>query len=108
MTGRKPAQIDVEALEKLARLHCTIAEAAAFFGCSKRTLFNHLKKPACREAWEKGRVEGKLSLRRLRWLHANGTGSSAVAMTMHLSKLWLDDTEKSIEAEKQDAGSDAT
>jgi hypothetical protein len=37
--------------------------------------------------WEAGRQKGKLSLRRLQWLHANGTGSSAVHMAIHLSTL---------------------
>ena len=100
MPGKPACAIDVNQLEKLAALHCTIDEAAAFFGCSKRTMLRYLdetsRDPMYREAWERGRQNGKSSLRRLQWKHANGTGSSAVTMTIHLSKHWLGETEKSL------------
>jgi hypothetical protein len=100
MPGKPACAIDVNQLEKLAALHCTIDEAAAFFGCCKRTMLRYLdetaRDPIYREAWERGRQNGKSSLRRLQWKHANGTGSSAVTMTIHLSKHWLGETEKSL------------
>lgn len=92
--GRPKTEIDPIALERLAQIHCTIDEAAAVLGCSKRTLIRHLKEPANRERWDAGREKGKASLRRLQWQHANGSGSSAVQMTIHLSKHWLGETEK--------------
>lgn len=100
MAGKPPAEIDLKQLEGIAKFHCTIDEAAVFFGCSKRTMLRYLdeenRDPAYREAWERGRTNGKLSLRRLQWQHASGTGSSAVQMTIHLSKHWLGETEKSL------------
>src|SRR5688572_15231629 len=99
MGGKPPAQINVAELEKLARLHCTIDEAAAFFGCCKRTLLRYLdeeaRDPVYREAWERGRQHGKASLRRLQWQKANEKGGASVQMTIHLSKHWLGETEKS-------------
>jgi hypothetical protein len=100
MPGKPACAIDVAQLEKLAALHCTIDEAAAFFGCCKRTMLRYLdetsRDPIYREAWERGRQNGKSSLRRLQRKHANGSGSSAVTMTIHLSKHWLGETEKSL------------
>ena len=49
-----------------------------------------------RDAWQRGRAGGKLSLRRLQWQHAQGEGSSAVQMTIHLSKHWLGESEKAL------------
>ena len=92
--GRPPSDIPAAQLEGLARLNATIEEAAAFFKVSKRTLLRHLKKKEMAEAWERGKQGGRLSLRRLQWQHANGTGSSAVQMTIHLSKHWLGETDK--------------
>ena len=92
--GRPPSEIPRDQLEQLARLNCTMEEAAAFFKVSKRTMTRHMKKKDVAEAWERGRQTGKLSLRRLQWQHANGTGSSAVQMTIHLSKHWLGETDR--------------
>lgn len=100
MAGKPKAKINIDELERLARLHCTIEEAAAFFKCAKRTLLRYLdpknKDASYREAWERGQHAGKLSLRRLQWRHASGNGSSAVQMTIHLSKHLLGQTEKSL------------
>lgn len=92
--GKLPADIKLAEFERLVQLQCTVEEAASFFKCAKRTLQRYLKQPEYAEAWERGRELGKLSLRRLQWRHANGTGSSAVQMTIHLSKHWLGETEK--------------
>lgn len=96
MAGKPKSEIDIAQLEKLAALHCTIEEAAAFFKCAKRTLLRYLEKEDYRAAWERGQATGKLSLRRLQWRHANGAGAPAVSMTIHLSKHWLGETEKSL------------
>lgn len=92
--GRPPSDINRDQLEGLARLFCTIDEAAAFFKVSKRTMIRHLKKKDVAEAWERGKQTGRLSLRRLQWQHANGTGSSAVQMTIHMSKHQLGETDR--------------
>jgi AraC-like DNA-binding protein len=85
------------ALTNIAKLHCTIEEAASFFGCTKRHLLRLFQESAeLRAAWEEGRQFGKFSLRRLQWRHANRDGSGGVTMTIHLSKHWLGETEKSL------------
>jgi len=92
--GRPKVEIDLVQLEKLGALHATTEEIAAFFDCEKRTIMNRLKEPAIKLALENGRQKGKLNLRRLQLRHAQGTGSSAVNMTIHLSKHWLKETDK--------------
>ena len=92
--GRPFSDIPIDQLEGLARMNCTMEEAAAFFRVSKRTMTRHMKKRDVAEAWERGRQLGKLSLRRLQWQHASGTGSSAVQMVIHLSKHWLGETDR--------------
>lgn len=93
-------EIDVEELGKLAELQCTIDEAAAFFDCSSRTIHRYLstrhRDPKYRQAWERGRALGRISLRRLQWQHAQGTGLAAVNMTIHLSKFILGESEAAL------------
>jgi hypothetical protein len=83
-------------LEKLGALHATTEEVAAFFNCEKRTIINRLKEPALKLAYENGKQNGKLNLRRLQLRHAQGTGSGAVNMTIHHSKHLLGQTDKSL------------
>lgn len=95
LSGKPEAQISPEELHKLAQLHCTIAEAAAFFGVTEKTVDRHLKRrPECREAWDSGYAMGRMSLRRLQWRHAEGAGMSAVHMTIWLSKQHLGETDR--------------
>ncbi|WP_315792256.1 MULTISPECIES: hypothetical protein [unclassified Bradyrhizobium] len=93
--GRPKHPIDLTILAGLAGIGCTKEEAAAVLGCGKRTLEDRLREdPATLQAWEDGIAKGKVSLRRLQWRHANGSGSSAVNMTIHLSKHRLGETDK--------------
>jgi hypothetical protein len=94
--GQPKKEIDLGQLQKLAALQATYEELAFFFDCEKRTIINRLKEPALKLAYENGKAGGRLSLRRLQWRHANGTGSSAVNMTIHMSKQkhWLNETDK--------------
>ena len=62
--GRKPLEIDLEQLEKLASLQCTDRELAAFFRCTTRTIEKRRKEPAFKEALERGRAMGQISVRR--------------------------------------------
>ena len=94
--GRPKVEIDVLQLEKLGALHATTEEVAAFFGCEKRTIISRLKEPALKLAFENGKQNGKLNLRRLQLRLAQGTGSGAVNMTIHLSKHLLGQTDKSL------------
>lgn len=93
--GRPEVEIDPLQLEKLGVLHATVEEVAGFFNCTKRTVINRLKDPELQLAFENGKQKGKLNLRRLQLRHANGTGSGAVNMTIHLSKHLLNQTDKS-------------
>lgn len=95
--GRPQIKIDPVELKKMGQLHFTYEEVAAMVGCSERTIITRFQKePLLLESYESGRASGKASLRRLQWRHANGTGSSAVNMTIHLSKHWLGESEKSL------------
>ena len=62
--GRRPAAIDLEALEKLAAMQCTQEEAAGFFEVARETLNRKLRQRQYREAWERGRLTGRISIRR--------------------------------------------
>ena len=62
--GRKPVEIDLEQLEKLASLGCTDEEIAAFFRCTTRTIEKRRKEPAFKEALERGKAIGRISVRR--------------------------------------------
>jgi hypothetical protein len=85
--GRPPVVIDADNLRKLSALRCTVEEAATFFKTVKRTLLRRLKEdPALAEAWEHGKNEGRIALRRLQWRHAQMPNSGGVQMTIHLSK----------------------
>jgi len=81
-------------LGAIAALQCTQEEAASFFKVSKRTIIRKLKQPKFLRAWEEGKARGRMSLRRLQWRHASGNGSSAVAMTKHLSAQWLNERDR--------------
>ncbi len=102
--GRPFAQIDATQLAALGAMHATQEEVAAFFNVARRTIINRLKDPELALAFENGKNRGKLNLRRLQWRHAqgldhngkplNGSTSGAVNMTIHLSKHWLGETDK--------------
>jgi len=103
--GRPEIPITADQLEKLGALHPSLEEVAAFFDCTKRTIINRLKAPDLKLAFENGKLKGKLGLRRLQLRHANGTGSAAVNMTIHLSKHWLGQTDKTaLELSGKDGG----
>lgn len=94
--GRPLIKLDPVDLEKLGALHATLEEVAGFYGCTKRTIINRLKDETLQLAFENGKQKGKLNLRRLQMRHAQGTGSGAVNMTIHLSKHLLGQTDKSL------------
>jgi hypothetical protein len=92
--GRPKVAVTTDALFRLASLQCTQTEVATYFGCTERTIRRRLTKPEYREAWKTGRARGRISLRRLGWRHASGTGSAAVAAWIHMSKFILGYSEK--------------
>ena len=89
---RKVISLDI--LRNLATQQNTIEDAAYVFGVSLKTMKRRLQEPEFREAWEGGKAAGRMSLRRLQWRHANSGGSSAVSMTIHLSKHWLGESDR--------------
>ena len=62
-TGPKVNPIPLAALQAYAACQCTQAEVAAKFGVSPSTIEARLRKPAWRNAWERGRALGLFSLR---------------------------------------------
>ena len=94
--GRPASAIDIEQLEKLAGLACTIEEAAAFFGVSKRTLLRRLEEPKYKRVWDDGLLKGNVSLRRKQWALAQSDSPSAVTMLLHLSRHRLGQNDKSL------------
>lgn len=51
-------------LERLALIGCTLAEVAAVFGVTERTVKTRMQEAPYREAWERGFARGNVSLRR--------------------------------------------
>jgi len=58
------ASIDLGELEKLAALQCTNEEIAFWFGVTTRTVERRRQQRPFREAIERGRAKGRISMRR--------------------------------------------
>jgi hypothetical protein len=84
--GRKPVQIDLVELEKLCSLHCTDEDIAAFFGVSVRTIETRRKKLEFKEAMNRGRAKGSISLRRSQMKLVE---QGSAPMAIWLGKQWL-------------------
>ena len=83
--GRRAVHIDLMQLEKLAALQCTDQELAAWFGVSPYTIAKRRKKPEFAEAIERGRVRGRVSVRRAQMkLLASGNPTIAVWLCRQL------------------------
>lgn len=79
--GRPRIDIPVEELEKLSRLSCTLDEIAAYFSCSRDTIERRMKdEPEVREAIERGRAHGKISLRRKQFQILEKTDNATMAI----------------------------
>lgn len=93
--GRPPIEMDVNIVRRLRETHHTIEEVAAIFNVSPRTVKRRIADdPEFKAAWEAGIAYGKASLRRLQFKHAQMPNSAGVQMTIHLSKHWLGETDK--------------
>ena len=73
--GRPKIEIDYITVEKLANIQCTQEEIASFLGISSRTL---LRDEKFKELFAKGRENGKMSLRRIQWKHAEKSATMAI------------------------------
>ena len=70
--GRPQAEIDLEQVERLAAIDCTEPEIAAVLGIDYATWKRHKKRnPDIAETVERGKENGKASLRRLQWKTAS-------------------------------------
>lgn len=59
-SGRKPVEIDLEQVEKLAGIQCTDEEIAAFLHVSLSTIERRKRQPAFAEALERGKSKGRV------------------------------------------------
>lgn len=84
--GETVLAIDPDELERLAELHPTISEAAAFFRVSESTLKRRLRDPLYREAWETGKARTNLALRRIQLAHARRGNTK---LLIHLGEVLL-------------------
>ena len=84
--GRPKKEIDYVTVEKLANIQCTQEEIASFLGISSRTL---LRDEKFKELFAKGRENGKMSLRRIQWKHAEKN----TTMAIWLGKQYLGQTD---------------
>ena len=62
---RPRAKIDLAEVEKLSMMQSTDEEIAAWFGVTARTIARRRKVRAFREAMERGRAKGRISVRRM-------------------------------------------
>ena len=85
--GRPKKEIDYTTVEKLANIQCTQDEIASFLGISTRTLQRDEK---FMELFNRGRENGKMSLRRIQWRHAE----KSVPMAIWLGKQYLGQRDK--------------
>ena len=85
--GRPKKEIDYATVEKLANIQCTQDEIASFLGISTRTL---QRDEQFMELFNRGRENGKMSLRRMQWKHAE----KSVPMAIWLGKQYLGQRDK--------------
>ena len=85
--GRPKKEIDYTTVEKLANIQCTQDEIASFLGISTRTL---QRDERFMELFNRGRENGKMSLRRIQWKHAE----KSVPMAIWLGKQYLGQRDK--------------
>lgn len=89
--GRPRAEIDPKKVEALCQVHATDQEIAAHFGVSVRTIERLKKRAEFRGLFERGRADGKISLRRAQWQAAL---AGQPAMLIWLGKQELGQTDR--------------
>ena len=91
--GRPKIVLNLEELERLSRLNCTMPEISAYFDIPLRTLEDKFANELdVRKAIEKGRATGKLSLRRRQIQIMEETNNPTMAIW--LGKQMLGQTDK--------------
>lgn len=81
ITGRPKKNVDEKLVFELAKIHCTKQEIASIVGCHVDTLYARFS-----DIMQKGVDEGKRSLKRLQWEHAQ---KGNIQMLIWLGKQWL-------------------
>jgi hypothetical protein len=74
----------------LGQIQATVREGAAFFDVAAQTFESFLDQPGVREAWEKGKGNGRISLRRTQFQLAQKNA----AMAIFLGKNYLGQSDK--------------
>jgi hypothetical protein len=91
--GRPAAVIDLLAVERAASVGCPVDDICAILGIGRRTFYDHMERePAIAEAIERGRGQGRGSVRRAQFEKAMG-GSDT--MLIWLGKVMCDQKETS-------------
>jgi hypothetical protein len=81
----------LETIKALAKIQCTQLDAAGVLKVCEKTFINYLQSnKKAREAWDIGREEGKVELRRLQWRSAE----HSVVMQIWLGKQYLGQADK--------------
>lgn len=76
---KEPIEVKVAEVKKLGTLQCTDREAAAFLGIRYNTFKNLLRDdPKVREAWDRGKYLGLISLRRKQFRLASKSSTMAI------------------------------
>lgn len=90
--GRPPIKIDLDLVEKLSFIQVTDEEMATVLGVSTETI-NRRKKAsrAFRDAYQKGREQGRISLRRWQYQQAEKGNTT---MLIWLGKQYLNQADK--------------
>ena len=78
-------------IENLSRIMCTDEEIASILNCSRDVFYTQENEELFRQAIQKGRANGKQSLRRKQYEVAMKGNSS---MLIWLGKQWLEQTDK--------------
>ena len=91
-TGRPRAKIDLAQIQTLAQIQCTDYEIALVIGVSEKTIERRKKAGGdFLEAYEKGRSEGRTSLRKWQFEAAKNKN---ITMLIWLGKQYLGQTDK--------------
>jgi hypothetical protein len=90
--GRPRLEFNLDQVLAAASMQCTEAEIASLLGCSQDTVTRRKQEdPAFADALQRGREEGKVSLRRLQWRQAK---AGHVTMLIWLGKQYLGQVDK--------------
>ena len=82
---RPKSEIDLDELEKLCAMQCTDQEIASILGVSTRTIERRRKVQSFREAMERGKAKGRVSVRRnLFRLATNGNLGANIFLAKNL------------------------